>query len=236
MTKKAIAKPVDDGLVPSGGKSKLEVVRRKDEKVGRTLARVTLDPQTRNASLAMTFGTQMFSDQYVPEIMETSAVLGEEIQQAMKGDLSLATRMFTSQAFALDTLFTEMARRSGLNMGQYPDAADRYMRLALKAQSACRTTLEALAKLHQPREQTVKHVHINSGAQAVVADAFHQYKGGTENGKTDNQSHTAGTTCDSTPLLSQNAEGNGMPIPSREVETAMQDARRDKSGCADGKP
>ena len=227
MTKKAIAKPADDGLVPSGGKSKLEVVRRKDEKVGRTLARVTLDPQTRNASLAMTFGTQMFGDQYVPEIMETSAVLGEEIQQAMKGDLSLATRMFTSQAFALDTLFTEMARRAGLNMGQYPDAADRYMRLALKAQGACRTTLEALAKLHQPREQTVKHVHVNNGGQAVVADTIHQHKGGTANGKTNEQSLATVTDSASAALPSPDPLGNGVSVTSCERKAAMQDARRD---------
>ena len=227
MTKKAIAKPVDDGLVPPGEKSKLEIMKRRDEKVGRTLARVTLDPQTRNASLAMTFGTQMFGDQYVPEIMETSAVLGEEIQKAMKGDLSLATRMFTSQAFALDTLFTEMARRSGLNMGQYPDAADRYMRLALKAQGACRTTLEALAKLHQPREQTVKHVHVNSGGQAVVADTIHQHTGGTENAKTDEQSLATATDGTSAALPSPDPLGNGVSVTSRERKTAVQDARRD---------
>src|SRR3546814_5532823 len=88
----------------------------------------------------------------------------------MKGDLSLASRIFTSQAISLDALFTDMARRSGNNMGHYPDAADRYMRLALKAQAACRSTLEALARLHQPREQTVKHVHVNEGGQAVVAE------------------------------------------------------------------
>ena len=76
-------------------------------------------------------------------------------------------RMY-SQAISLDALFTEMARRSGNNMGRYPDAADRYMRLALKAQAACRATLEALTSLHQPREQTVKHVHVNEGGQAVV--------------------------------------------------------------------
>ena len=227
MTKKAIAKPVDDGLVRPGEKSKLEIVKRKDEKVGRTLARVTLDPQTRNASLAMTFGTQMFGDQYLPEIMETSAVLGEEIQKAMKGDLSLATRMFTSQAFALDTLFTEMARRSGLNMGQYPDAADRYMRLALKAQGACRTTLEALVKLHQPREQTVKHVHVNSGGQAVVADTIHQHKGGYVNAKTDKQCLATATDGTSAALPSPDPFGNGVPIPSRDGQEAVQDARRD---------
>lgn len=60
-----------------------------------------------------------------------------------------------------------------MNLGEYPQAMERYTRLALKAQGNCRATLEALAKLHQPREQTVKHVHVNEGGQAVVADHFH---------------------------------------------------------------
>lgn len=148
--------------------------------------------------------------------METSAVLGEEVQQAMKGDLSLATRMVTSQAFALDTLFTEMVHRAGLNMGQYPDTADRFMRLALKAQGACRTTLEALAKLHQPHEQTVKHVYINSGAQAVVANTFHQHTGGTKNGKTNEQSHATVTDSANAALSSPDRLGEGVSVPSGE--------------------
>jgi hypothetical protein len=107
-----------DGLVRPGEAPKLEVEKRTDERLGRTLARITLDPQTRNANLAMSFGSQMFGDQLKPAISESSAVLGEEIQRATKGDLSLASRIYTSQAISLDALFTEMARRSGNNMGQ----------------------------------------------------------------------------------------------------------------------
>ena len=227
MTKKVMAKPDDDGLVAPGETGKMDVVKRDGEKVGRTLARITLDPQTRNANLAMSFGSQMFGDRLKPEIAESSAVLGEEIQRSMKGDLSLATRMFTSQAISLDTLFTEMAGRAGNNLGQYPDTADRYMRLALKAQSACRTTLEALAKLHQPREQTVKHVHVNSGAQAVVADTIHQHAGGKENGKSNEQSLATATAVPSAALPSPDPLGNGVQFPRRDGEAAMQDARRD---------
>ena len=227
MTKKVMAKPDDDGLVAPGETGKMEVVKRDDEKVGRTLARITLDPQTRNANLAMSFGSQMFGDRLKPEIAESSAVLGEEIQRAMKGDLSLVTRIFTSQAISLDTLFTEMAGRAGNNLGQYPDTADRYMRLALKAQGACRSTLEALAKLHQPREQTVKHVHVNSGGQAVVTDTIHQHAGGTENAKTTEQSLATGTAGIGPALLGTDPFGCGVPIPSGERQAAMQDARRD---------
>lgn len=73
----------------------------------------------------------------------------------------------------LESMLAELARRAANTMGEYINAAEHYGRLALKAQSNCRATLEALAKLHQPREQTVHHVPVNEGGQAVVADHFH---------------------------------------------------------------
>ena len=89
--------------------------------------------------------------------------------------MTMATRILASQAISLDAMFTELARRSSVNMAEYPQAMERYMRLALKAQSASRSTLEALARLHQPREHTVRHV--NDGARAVIADRFHHHAG-----------------------------------------------------------
>jgi hypothetical protein len=231
MTKKAKA-DADDGLVKQGQANKLQLEKREDEKVGRTLARVTLDPQTRNAALAMSFGSQMFGDQLKPEIAESSAVVAEEIQRALKGDLSLASRMHTSQAISLDALFTEMARRSGNNMGQCPDAAERYMRLALKAQAACRSTLEALARLHQPREQTVKHVHVSQGGQAVVADHFHQHQGVRKNGKSVEQSHATGLARANAALPCPDPLGSRLSGTSGEGKEAMPNARRDKPRCA----
>ena len=226
MTKKSKAVP-SDGLVKPGKGNELAVEKRADEKIGRTLARITLDPQTRNANLAMSFGSRMFGDRLKPDIAESTAVLAEEIQRALKGDLSLASRIYTSQAISLDALFTEMARRSGNNMGKYPDAADRYMRLALKAQASCRSTLEALARLHQPREQTVKHVHVSEGGQAVVADHFHQHRGDRENEKSVKQSDATGPAGTIAALPSPDPLGNGMPVPGGAREAAMQDARRD---------
>src|SRR3546814_21013485 len=99
-----------------------------------------MDPQTRNANLAMSFGAQMFGDQLKPDIAESSAVLAEEIQRAMTGDLSLASRIFTSQAISLDALFTDLDRRSGHTMGHYPDATDRHLRPAPTPQHASRPT------------------------------------------------------------------------------------------------
>ncbi len=146
--------------------------------------------------------------------------------------MSLVSRIFTSQAITLDALFTDMAMRSGNNMAKHPDAADRYMRLALKAQTACRSTLEALTRLHQPREQTVRHVHVNEGGQAIVADQFHHHIGAFENGRSVKQSHATWSTSGCTALSCPDPQGNGVQIPSREGEAEMPDARRDESRSA----
>lgn len=216
----------DDGLVAPGQASELPVEKRADEKVGRTLARLTLDPQTRNASVAMTFGGAMFGDTHRPDIVQSSAALAEAIEAAGKGDLGLASRVFASQAITLDAMFTELARRAAMNLGDYPQAVERYARLALKAQSNCRATLEAMAKLHQPREQTVRHVHVNEGGQAVIADQVHNHAGGSENAKASKQSHATGAAGASAALPSPDPLGSRVPIPGSERQATMQNARR----------
>lgn len=141
--------------------------------------------------------------------------------------MQIASRLLASQAISLDAMFTDLARRSASNFGSYPDAADRYMRLALRAQSNCRTTVEALAKLHQPREQTVRHVHVNEGGQAVVAEHFHNHAGGNENAKTVKQSDATRTAGKRAALPSQDAQRNGVPITSSKRAQKVPNARRD---------
>ena len=56
----------------------------------------------------------------------------------------------TAQAVALDAIFNEMARRAALNMGEYINAAETYLRLGLKAQAQCRATLQTLFEMKDP--------------------------------------------------------------------------------------
>jgi hypothetical protein len=158
-------------------------------------------------------------------------VAGDE---AAKGNMGLANRLLAAQALTLDSIFTEMARRMALNLGENLGATETYARIAMKAQAQSRATLEALAKLHQPREQTVRHVHVNQGGQAVIADQFHNHAGGAQNGGSDDQSHgaTAGAACVGPALLGADAGGNGVPVPSRERPEKVPNARRDEPGSA----
>jgi hypothetical protein len=229
MAKRKMKPESGDGLVAPGESGKLEINKRENENLGRSLARVSIDTQIRNADLASMFAAPLFATDKKPDIMESSAVVAEEMQRTAKGDMTLASRIFTAQALSLDAIFTELARRSASNLGAYPIASERYMRLAFKAQSACRATLEALAKLHQPREQTVRHVHVNDGGQAVIADNFHHHRnGGRENAGTAEQPHApdGGAAGSGPAMLGHDPQGNGLPISGDQGREAMQDARR----------
>lgn len=226
----------------SGGTGKaksantLDVTNKDGEDRELVLARVALEPGTRHAAISSSFAASLFSDNRQTPIKSSGAVMGDAMAKARAGDKALASNLLAAQAMTLDAVFTELARRSAMNMGEYLDASDRYMRLALKAQANCRATLEALAKLHQPREQTVKHVHVNEGGQAIVADQFHQATGGRENGKSNEQPHATGTAGESPALSGPDPIGQAMPIPGGEGERAVQDARRQGQRRAKGKP
>jgi hypothetical protein len=75
--------------------------------------------------------------------------------------------MLVGQAHSLDAIFTELARRSAANMGEYIEASEKYMRLALKAQAQCRATIETLAALKNPPVVIARQANISAGPQQV---------------------------------------------------------------------
>ncbi len=225
-------KPKPKPAKPKGDpKTTIEAPRVKGKTDGEIMADVMLGHDVRHGQAASAFACGMLGpDAERPGIMDAAKFIDDRSKAAANGDLAFASHMLAAQATTLDVMFTELARRAQLNAGQYLNAAEQYGRLALKAQSNCRTTLEALAKLHQPREQTVKHVHVNEGGQAVVADHFHT--GGRENAKSNDQSHATAAAGECAALPGPDPERDGVPIPSRQREAAMQDARRNESGAA----
>jgi hypothetical protein len=217
-------KPAKD----DGPNDTVVVEQTPDETGAQAMARKVLEPHLRHALTASAFAGKVLGKNIEgPGLMDY--IRHEEVvtAKAEAGDLAIASRLLVAQAVTLDSMFTELARRAALNMNDYIDAAERYGRLALKAQSNSRATLEALVKIHQPREQTVKHVHVNEGGQAVVADQFHQHNKGVENEKSGKQSHATVATGESSAMLGDDPQGNGVPISSREGAEAVQDARRD---------
>lgn len=218
-------KKPDGGMKPNNA---LTIEQATDETGAQAMARKLLDPAFKNAAASAGFIDKMLGGIEKPGVTDYADNLIAKAEKAALGDLAMASRMLATQAVTLDAMFAELARRCAMNMGDYINASERYGRLALKAQSNCRATLEALAKLHQPREQTVRHVHVNEGGQAVIADQFHHHAGGHRNAESAEQPHTAGTgAAGSGPaMLGHDEAGNGLPVPRDQRCEAMPDARR----------
>lgn len=205
----------------------VEVQAEKGEDEKGAMARVMVAPYLRHGIVTSAIAKKMAGKLPGEPCFDDFAKVTKSIaEKTSKGELTLASELLTAQALSLDAMMTELMRRATMNLGDYPLAAERYARLAFKAQSNSRAALETLAKLHQPRVQTVRHVHVNEGGQAVIADQFHHHTGGKENEKSVEQPHTTGTAGQSATLLSQDTQENGVPISSGQRQPAMQDARR----------
>lgn len=95
--------------------------------------------------------------------------LSRQVDQMRSGNLGKAEAMLYAQAQTLDAMFFNLATRAHRQMGQgdYLYAADTYMKLALRAQSQCRATLEALVTIKNPPVVYAKQANVTTGPQQV---------------------------------------------------------------------
>jgi hypothetical protein len=109
--------------------------------------------------------------------------------QVNGGNLQTMEAMLVSQATALQTIFTDLARKAQAQT--YQKQFEVYLGLALKAQAQSRATISALVDLKYPRQATfVKQANIAHGPQQVNngvmpsgASASHGKKQKTEQNK-----------------------------------------------------
>ena len=130
----------------------------------RGMAEVAIDGIAGNARAVVSFGDATFGEL---SLTDCAAVLRETAQGLNGGDLSAAVTMLAAQAVALNAMFGELARVGQANMFKAPDFAERYLRLAFKAQSQSRATLETLAAIKNPPVVFARQANISNGPQQV---------------------------------------------------------------------
>jgi hypothetical protein len=130
----------------------------------RQLADLALDPVFGGAIIASTFGKNVCGETDFTSLYQS---LYDRAKAVRNNKLGSAEDMLTAQAAALNAMFLELARRSGANMGEYIQAAETYMRLALRAQAQCRATLETLANIKNPPVVYARQANIAAGPQQV---------------------------------------------------------------------
>ena len=150
--------PVDKSRTIAGGIKEGET---QDQAVARMVVRGTVG----NASTVIDYSHTQFASLSLTDLARALKEQGDAVNT---GDLASLERMLHGQAVALNAMFTELARRGALNMGEHLDATDRYIRLALKAQGQARATVETLAAIKNPPVVFARQANINNGGQQQV--------------------------------------------------------------------
>lgn len=122
-----------------------------DEELSRrkSMAKLGLLP-TVNASHAIE--KSLKSRGYDPDFEELVLQLRRQVSEANKGNLNRSEACLVAQTHTLDNLFSALTSRAIANMNEgYGDAAERYLRLAFKAQQQCSNTIRALGELKKPK-------------------------------------------------------------------------------------
>ena len=145
------------------GSNNLSVKVESDEEKEAALVRSVTSPTVRGAVTTQAF-SKAFGETDLQSLVNE---LGKQCKRVRDGDLARSESLLMTQAHSLDAIFNELARRAALNMGEYINATERYLRLALKAQSQCRATLETLATIKNPPVIYAKQANIANGPQQV---------------------------------------------------------------------
>ncbi len=93
------------------------------------------------------------------------ATLREQAAAVQGGDLTQAEAMLINQASSLQALFVRLSERA-MEQSQMPNL-EGFMRMALRAQSQCRATLETLAAIKNPPIVYARQANVTTGPQQI---------------------------------------------------------------------
>ena len=149
-------------VAKSAGQMVAKLAAADEPEKAEAMAKMAVLPSI-NAAAVMAAYTKPLGEQDVGSLAE---VLQQDMKAMLTGDLSRAEAMLFGQAHALQAIFMNLARRSTTQ--EYMKNTETYLRLALKAQSQCRATLETLATIKNPPVLFAKQANINNGGQLQV--------------------------------------------------------------------
>ena len=193
-------------------------------KLQKTFAAVTMDPVNARANELLKYMASVGTDN--TDRYNAALSFIESMDPQNQAEVLLLVQMYVTHDAAIRAL-------AMLGSAEWVPQAQTFGNLAAKLLRTSQGQMDTLARMRRGGEQVVRHIHVdNRGGQAVIAENVNT--GGPKNGKIDNQSDAAATAGIGPALLGADPFGCGVPIPSREREAAMQDARRDKSGSAKG--
>jgi hypothetical protein len=149
----------------------LNVVAQQGETEGQTYARAVFSPAILSAIPAHDWLGKGWRNDV--SLADTVTAMSAASKKVNANDLSDIEATLANQAVALSSIFANLSNRAKLNVAEYPQAFEMYMKLALKAQNQARMTLETLANVKNPPVVFAKQANINNGGQQQVNNTLH---------------------------------------------------------------
>jgi hypothetical protein len=134
-----------------------------DDETGRRYAALLTSPEFAAYRIEQAIQPRSLADEIdVPGLLAT---LRHHAAAVHNGDLSRAEAMLVNQANALQAIFVNLTERSMRQ--EYLAYMEVFMKLALKAQSQCRATLETLATIKNPPVVYARQANVTTGPQQI---------------------------------------------------------------------
>jgi hypothetical protein len=147
---------------------KIKVDPDADNTKAKVAATIACEPTFKAALTAQLYAPALGQELDTVAMHSKTAELAYNAKNDGLGEIEV---MMAAQIYALDSIFHYTAGRAKANMGQYPHAADMYMRLALKAQTQCRSTAETLSAIKNPRAY-IRQTNIAQNQQINNSENF----------------------------------------------------------------
>jgi hypothetical protein len=142
---------------------KIHITKPDKETCADAKAAFSLNPAVNSALVIDAFsGTMLGEDLDLSSLINT---IESSVNKVKSGDLSTLESILVSQSFALQGIFTSLARRASNQT--LTSNYQSLLSLALKAQSQCRTTLETLSALKHPSIIYAKQANVTTGPQQI---------------------------------------------------------------------
>ena len=108
-----------------------------------------------------------------PDPNELIDALTEKLEAILQGDMSRPETILAVQVHTLDALFNVLTMRATEHGGHNVHSVDRWLRLAMKAQSLFRATIETLVAIKNPQPTLfAQQANITTGPHVQVNNQF----------------------------------------------------------------
>ncbi len=139
---------------------KLSTTGKVSSKLGaqeKVLKQLAQSPELTNSAVVLAYKGSIAGDKIdLSDILDSLQQSSEQLQS--DAPLHLTENILISQAQSLNVMFCDLAIKA--NNQKHIDNMDKFLKLALKAQSQCRATLETLANIKNPPIVFAKHANI----------------------------------------------------------------------------